>query len=237
MKIKNKSALLFGLLIAGSLTLSFANRADAVPCLNGSALTSTCTITVGGLTLSNFVVVNAGNVPSPEIDLVNVGLSALGDKIVLDFNPNLSAPPSGPDLDLHFTFQVTGGVNRLDLGVGGVGATIIERACISSMVGNGLCPVTPLSNIIAFSAPPGPGYATSAFFATTSPLYVYKDIGVAHGGGLTEFEQTFTIGQVTIVPPAAAVPEPASIILLGTGMLGLALSIRQRNRGKRLSSQ
>ena len=161
----------------------------------------------------------------------------MGDKIVLDFNPNLSAPPSGPDLDLHFTFQVTGGVNRLDLGVGGVGATIIERACISSMVGNGLCPVTPLSNIIAFSAPPGPGYATSAFFATTSPLYVYKDIGVAHGGGLTEFEQTFTIGQVTIVPPAAAVPEPASIILLGTGMLGLALSIRQRNRGKRLSSQ
>jgi len=232
MKIKNKYALLFGLLIAGSLTLSFANRADAVPCLNGSALTSTCTITVGGLTLSNFVVVNAGNVPSPEIDLVNVGLSALGDKIVLDFNPNLSAPPSGPDLDLHFTFQVTGGVYRLDLGVGGIGATIIERACISSMVGNGLCPVTPLANIIAFSTPPGPNYATSALFATTSPLYIYKDIGVGHGGGLTEFEQTFTIGQ-PIVTPVAAVPEPASIILLGTGMLGLALSIRQLNRVKK----
>jgi hypothetical protein len=180
-------------------------------------------------------VLNAGNVPFPEIDLINVGLSALGDKIVLDFNPNLSAPPSGPDLDLHFTFQVTGGVNRLDLGVGGVDATIIERACISSMVGNGLCPVAPLANIIAFSAPPGPSYATSAFFDTTSPLYVYKDIGVGHGGGLTEFEQTFTIGQPIVRVPA--VPEPASIILLGTGMLGVAFSIRQRNRGKRLSSQ
>ena len=233
MRIKSKYGFLFGLLIAGGLTLSFANRADAVPCLNGTALTSTCTISIGGLIISDFVVLNAGYVPSPEIYLVNAGLSALGDKVVLDFNPNLSAPPSGHDLDLHFTFTVTGGVNRLDLGVGGIGATIIERACISSMVGNGLCPVTPLSNIIAFSAPPGPGYATSAFFATTSPLYVYKDIGVAHGGGLTEFEQTFTIGEPTLVITLAAVPEPASIILLGTGMLGLALSIRQRNRSKK----
>jgi hypothetical protein len=234
MKVTRKSGLFFGILIAGGLTLSFADRADAVPCVNGTALTSTCTITVGGLTISDFLVVNAGNVPTPEIDLVNVGLSALEDKVVLDFNPNLSAPPSGPDLDLHFTFTVTGGVDRLDLGVGGVGATIIERACISSMVGNGLCPVMPLANIIAFSAPPGPSYATSAFFDYTSPLYVYKDIGVAHGGGLTEFEQTFTIG-TRIVPPAAAVPEPASIILLGTGMLGLAFSVRQRNRGKKTS--
>ena len=183
--------------------------------------------TIGGLTFSNFMVDAASGNPNPQIDLFSAYIDQAG-LINLGFNPNMSAPPSGGFEDIHFFFTVTGGINQIDLSVGGVNATIIERAC-STAIGpnNPICPAEDvLANIIAFSAPPGPNSAVSSMFPATGTVYIYKDIGVSPdrpnstGGGLTAFTQSFRpqnpVGDVPI-------PEPISSALCGAGLIAIAV--------------
>jgi hypothetical protein len=184
--------------------------------------------TIGGLTFSNFQVLPAAGNPTPEIDLVSAIVDPMGF-VDLQFNPNMSAPPSGGNQDIHFFFSVTGGIDQIDLAVGGVNATIIERACSTPLATNNpTCPAeNVLANIIGFSAPPGPNTAISAVFATTPTVYIYKDVGVSPnqpnstGGGLTTFTQSFHQSQV---------PEPVTSGLLGSGLLAGVVFRRWRKQ-------
>jgi hypothetical protein len=180
------------------------------------------TCTLGGFKFSDFqVLAGAGNA-SPEIDLTGATIGADGT-VNLNFDPNMTAPPGTGFQDIDFFFTVTGGVDQIDLGVGGIGATISERVCDATFDKNGnICTGNQLASIVAFSTPPGPSKAISQFFDSTSPLYVFKDINVAPGsvgGALTSFSQSFH---------GASIPEPGSVTLLGLALMGLTLFGRRQ---------
>jgi hypothetical protein len=210
----------FALAVSLSVFVMGAARADILcSALGGpqNVAIADFSCSLGGLTFSDFQVLPAAGNPNPEIDLTGATIAADGT-VNLNLNPNMSAPPGGGFQDIDFYFTVTGGIDQIDLAVGGVNATISERVCDATFNTDGnICAGNQLASIVAFSTPPGPSTAISQFFNTTSPLYVFKDINVApgeHGGALTSFSQSFH--------PDASVPEPSSISLLGLVLIGLS---------------
>ena len=212
-----------GALIAAPISCSSGNPQDVL------TLNSAGGCTFGGLTFNNFQVVPAAGNPNPEVDLVS---AVFTDNVVnLQFNPNMSAPPSGGNQDIHFFFTVSGGVDQVDLSVGGVNATIAELVCKSAIptTSPSCAPANTLSNIVAYSA--GPNSATSTAFAPAGLIYVYKDIGVSPnspsgaGGALTNFNQSFHVNGN--FGPLGDVPEPFTSALFGSGLAALGIFRRK----------
>ena len=212
------------------LSLTVAS-ASPITCSSGNGTVtvgdpSSFSFTCGQLTFSNFSVVNPNGDAIGAVDINGATYDSVTGTVDLNLNPNL-----GSGQDEGFMFEVTGGVTQLDLSVGGTDATVTERACSTPIPTSGptafLCPTAQLGTVSDFSNDPN-APVFSLPFASTSPIYIYKDIETGSGlpgsgtgaGQLSELDQSFEI---------SSIPEPVSMVLLGSGLLGVGL-LRRRAR-------
>jgi hypothetical protein len=195
---------------------------DSDPPVGASSYSYAC----GGLIFDQFEVVNFG-LTTPPISMVLGSANLVDGWISLTFTPNIIAQDFPQDY--HFYFRVTGGVSGAALAnAGDANTSIFERIC-SSPIDRGLnannCSIggTELTTLSAS----GGGFDSDTF-ASTNPIYVYKDIIAGADTELTSFTQSFFVGGA----PPAEIPEPTSVLLMGTGLLVLGGVARRFRHGK-----
>ena len=204
------------MVVAAAFFLVAALGSAAPMCTSGPTNLSTTmgfSCSLGGLTFSNFAVISAGGNPSPEVD-VRISVDTSND-VTLAFNPNIANPSMTQDIWLFY--QVSGGATSVTGSLTGVSAAISEHACTAAYV-NFACSGSSLGGFVIASG----GTESGSLGLTGSAAWLFKDINVRTGGGLTLFTQTFPGGGGG-GGTGGQVPEPVSFILMGSGLVALSL--------------
>src|ERR1022692_1336099 len=155
--------------------------ASTLPCTISTGVdnpvTSGTVIVCGGLTFDNFQVMNPTGGATGTVDiLVGSDFDSVTGASNLNFNPNL-----GANQGEQFLFQVSGGIDQIEMSVGGINATVTELACANPIPTTGALAFTctdptgsiqaaPLAQITVSSGTPNPIPTTGALaFTCTDP--------------------------------------------------------------------
>jgi hypothetical protein len=133
------------------------------------------------------------------------GTSASGGNVNLAFTIDLGSGATNNDLFLIYAIQGPAGTYTLDNSwQGGGSGTISETACTVEELE---CPTGDV--LVTLSNTNGAEEISSSFTTRTGTFYIVKD--VEDTSNFSEFNDSVALS-----------PEPSSLLLLGTGLLGLA---------------
>jgi hypothetical protein len=183
-----------------------------------SYLGTSCTI--GSLTFSNFSYSSASFGGATAVPAAGVTVTPItGSEVGFEFEaPWIVSSAQGLDSTIDYT--VTGPITDLILSMAGYGITDGGDVSVAETS------ATPPLSLLVFDNSTGSLASDSVTGLSLTTLTVTKDIAVLGNGGtagLSIVNNEFSTGSV---------PEPASMLLLGSGLLALAGYARRRKQTK-----
>jgi hypothetical protein len=218
-------------LLVVTLLLATSSMGWGGTCTGGlmsAYLTSGFSCTIDDKLFSNFSYSNVGTAPDASVVMVT---PQTGTEEGFQFQGAWAAGPtqSGDSL-IGFTVSIASGTNLITdavLSMSGVATSGGGTASVAENLSNG-------ASLFVFSGGGLSQLADSATFAGVSTLDVhYKDVEVAGNGGFAAISAVVNAFSQDGGHSGSTVPEPGSMMLLGSGLLTLAGYVR---RGRRKSS-
>lgn len=218
--------------------VAWASPAAAISCVGAGDVLGFTDCGLGPLTYSNFAVSAQGSVGGAAVFLSGAPFTSTDgiSQNILGFQVSNTVGAVNGLGDILLTYKSTSADPTLlnlgvNLGNGGTNVTVNEQVCGSAFV-QSTCGTGLLANI---TAQPGQ-LVTGNFNAPVSgDLFYKKDIlfsgsptNLAFLSDLSNSNEFFANPGGGETPPPTATPEPASLMLLGTTLVGLGWAARKK---------